>query len=174
MDWLQEHMRHHITNAAVIESGENIMNFAGDNAAAARHEASEALDLVCRAAETIRGLQDRLAESESRARDSAASAIEKLQLAYARVHSAEAERGLAQENLSKLNERLEEAERELARAQSRIATAGAQLTNAERLLRASDTRAINAEKAVRQIEDAIRTQLIGSQRNPSRRSAHAA
>jgi chromosome segregation ATPase len=174
MDWLQEHMRNHVTNAAVIESAENIMNFPGDNAAATRHDASAALDLVSRAAETIRGLQDRLVESEARAKASAASVIEKLQLAYARVQYAEAERGKAQGNLSKLNERLEEVERELARAQSRIATAEAQLANAERLLKASDTRAINAEKAVGQIEDAIRTQLIGLQRSPSRRSAHAA
>jgi hypothetical protein len=46
--------------------------------------------------------------------------------------------------------------------------------NAEQRIRTAEARAINAEKAVTQIEDAIRTQLIGLQKNLTRGSARAA
>jgi hypothetical protein len=48
------------------------------------------------------------------------------------------------------------------------------LADAERQMRAAETRAANAEKAVSQIEDAIRTQLVGLQKNLTGRSIWAA
>lgn len=174
MNWLREHMRDQLTNAASSEFGKNILSFPTDTPADSRYDTSSALDLVSQAAGVIRGIQDRAAESEARARALAESAIEKLQLAESRIHSAEAARGQAEETLSKLGARLQEAERELARTQSRIATAEAQLAKAEQHMRAAETRAINAEKAVSQIEDAIRTQLVGLQKNLTGRSVRAA
>jgi DNA repair exonuclease SbcCD ATPase subunit len=170
MNWLREHMRDQLANAASNAIGQNILSFPGDTPAASRYGTSSALDLVSEAAEVIRGIQDRAAESEARAKALAECALEKLQLAEARIHSAEAARGLAQDALSKLNARLQE----LTRTQSRIAAAENQLANAERQMRAAETRAINAEKAVNQIEDAIRAQLVGLQRNLTGRSARAA
>jgi chromosome segregation ATPase len=166
-------------NAASGDFGRNILNFPGDAPATSRYDASSALassalDLVSQTAEVIRGIQDRAAESEARAKALAESAIEKLQQAGARIDAAEAARGLAQETLSKLSARLDEAERKLARTDSRIAAADAQLANAEQHKRAAETRAFNAEKAVRQIEDAIRTQLLGLQKNLPGRSIRAA
>jgi hypothetical protein len=174
MNWLREHMRDQLTNPGSIDFGQNIVSFPGDTAAASRYETSSALDLVSQAAGVIRGIQDRAAESEARAKALAECALEKLQLAEARIHDSEAARCMAQETLSKLNARLQEAERELARTQSRIASAENQLANAERQMRAAEARAINAEKAVNQIEDAIRTQLVGLQRNLAERSVRAA
>jgi chromosome segregation ATPase len=174
MNWLREHMRDQLTNPGSIDFGQNIVSFPGDIPAASRYETSSALDLVSQAAGVIRGIQDRAAESEARAKALAECALEKLQLAEARIHASEAARGLAQDTLSKLNARLQEAERELARTQSRIASAENQLANAERQMRAAEARAINAEKAVNQIEDAIRTQLVGLQQNLAGRSVRAA
>jgi chromosome segregation ATPase len=174
MNWLREHMRDQLTNAALSDDGRNILDFPGDTPAGPRFDTSSALDLVSQAAGVIRGIQDRAAESEARAKALAENALEKLQLAEDRIHSAEAARGLAQESLSELAARLQEAERELARTQSRIATAEAQLANAEQHMRAAETRAINAEKAVNQIEDAIRTQLVGLQRSLTGRAIRAA
>jgi chromosome segregation ATPase len=174
MNWLREHMRDQLANSDSNDLGQNILNFPGDTAAALRYDTSSALDLVSQAAGVIRGIQDRAAESEARAKALAECALEKLQIAEGRIHSAEAARGLAQDALSKLNARLQEAERELTRTQSRIAAAENQLANAERQMRAAETRAINAEKAVNQIEDAIRTQLVGLQRNLTGRSTRAA
>jgi len=173
MNWLREHMRDHATTATV-ESWENILSFPGRPAAPVRHDASAALDLVSQAAEAIRGMQDRAVDSENRAKALAESAIEKLRAAEARIQSAEAARRAAQESLSKLSVKLQDAERELTRTQSRIATAEIQLANAEQRVSAAEARAIDAEKAVNHIEDAIRTQLIGLQRNLTRGSARAA
>ena len=54
------------------------------------------------------------------------------------------------------------------RTESRVAAAEAQLANAEQRVRAAATRATNAEKALTQIEDAIRSQLIGLTRDLAR------
>jgi chromosome segregation ATPase len=174
MNWLREHMRDHSATAAPVDARQNIVDFPAATSVPSRHDALAALDLVSQAAEAIRGMQDRAAESETRARALAESAIEKLQLADARVQSAEAARSAAQEAISKLSTRLQEAERELTRTQAQIAAAETQLENAEQRMRAAETRAVNAEKAVNQIEDAIRTQLIGLQKNLTRGSARAA
>jgi chromosome segregation ATPase len=169
MNWLREHMRDQLRHAS-SGPGRNILDFPADTPATSRYDTSSALDLVSQAAEVIRDIQDRATESEARAKALAESAIEKLQLAEARIHSAEAARGLAQGTLSKLSARLHEAEQELARTQSRIAAADAQLEH----MRAAETRAFNSEKALNQIEDAIRTQLVGLKRSLPGSSVRAA
>jgi chromosome segregation ATPase len=73
-----------------------------------------------------------------------------------------------------LSARLEEVERELTRAQSGSDATEMQLADAEQRMRAAETRATNAGTAVNQIEDAIRAQLVGLQRNLTKRSARAA
>jgi hypothetical protein len=160
-----ERMRDQPTNAATMDLGNNILNFRCDTAAALGYDTSAALDLVSEAAGVIRGISDRAADSEARAKALAESALERLQLAEARVCSAEAARDLAEASLSKLNARLEEAKRELTRAQSRIATVEAQLAKAEQRMSAAEMRAVHAEEAVHQIEEAIRTQLVGYYRD---------
>jgi DNA repair exonuclease SbcCD ATPase subunit len=174
MNWLREHMQDQLMDAASSDFGQNILTFPGDTPATSRYDTSSALDLVSQAAGVIRGIQDRAAESEARAKALAESALEKLQLAEHRIHSAEAARGLAQETLSKLSARLQEAEQELTRTRSRITTAEAQLANAERQMKAAERRAIDAERAVNQIEEAIRSQLVGLQRNLTGRPVRAA
>jgi myosin heavy subunit len=174
MNWLREHNRDQVRNAASLDLEQNILTFHRDTAAALRYDTSAALDLVAQAAALIRGIQDRAADSEARAQSLAECALQKLQIAEARFHSAEAARGLAQETLSKLSSRLQDAERELMRTQPRIATAEAQLAEAERHTRAAETRAINAEAAVNQIEDAIRSQLVGLQTDLTGRTSRAA
>jgi chromosome segregation ATPase len=174
MNWLREHMRDSIASAASVSPRENVLSFPNSSEARLRHDGSTALDLVSRAAEVIRGIQERAAETETRAQALAESAIEKLQLAEARIQSAEAARHAAEESVSKLDGRLQEAERELAHTQTRLAAAEAQLAGAEQRMRAAEARAIHAEKAVNQIEDAIRTQLVGLQKNLTRGSARAA
>jgi chromosome segregation ATPase len=67
--------------------------------------------------------------------------------------------------MATLSARLQEAERELERTQARTVAAENKLADAERQVRSAEARAIQAEKAVTQIDDAIRTQLLGLQRN---------
>jgi len=163
MNWLQEQTRGQVTKAELSECGQNILSFPTDMPGDSRYDTSSALDVVSQAAGAIRSIQDRAVETELHAKALVETAIEKLRLAEARIHSAEAERGQAQADLSKLSARLQEAERELAGTQSRIATVESELAKANQYMRAAETRAINAEKAVSQIDDAIRTKLIGLQ-----------
>jgi chromosome segregation ATPase len=174
MNWLREHMRDHLGDPVSSNFGENIVSFPNEPAPASHYETSSALDLVSEAAGVIRGIQSRAAESEARAKALAESALEKLQLAEARIQSAEAARSMAQEAVAKLSARLQEAEQELVRTRTRIVNAENALVNAERQMKAAEARAINAEKAVGQIENAIRTQLVGLQQNLVRRSTRAA
>jgi chromosome segregation ATPase len=165
MNWLREHMRDELMSAASSDARQTVANFPG-NAAAVSSGTSSALDLVSEAAGVIRGIQERAAESEARAKALAESALEKLQVAVSRIQLAEAARGSAQETIFKLSAKLQEAEQELERTQSRIAATERRLADAERQIQTAETRAVNAEKAVSQIEDAIRTQLVGLQKNP--------
>jgi len=168
MSWFQEQMRGHIGKSASIDSPENVLNFPRRALGSSGHDASEALELVSQAAEVIRGIEDRAAETEARAKALAQSAIEQLHLAEAQVQSAEAARRGAEERLHMVGAKLEKAEKELMRTESRVAAAEARLANAEQRVRAAATRAIDAEKALTQIEDAIRSQLIGLTRDLAR------
>jgi chromosome segregation ATPase len=174
MNWLREHMRDQLMNAASTDARQNVSNFPGVVAAVSRSGTASALDLVSEAAGVIRGIQERAAESEARAKALAEGALEKLQVAVSRIQTVEAARGAAQETISRLSAKLQEAEQELTRTQSRIAATERRLADAERQIQVAETRAVNAEKAVSHIEDAIRTQLVGLQKNLTARSMRAA
>jgi chromosome segregation ATPase len=174
MNWLREHMRDQLMNATSTNARQNVASFPGNADAVLRSGTSSALGLVSEAAGVVRGIRERAAESEARATALAESALEKLQVAVSRIQSAEAARDAAQETISDLSAKLHEAEQELVRTQSRIVATERRLADAERRIQAAETRAINAEKAVSQIEDAIRTQLVGLQKNLTARSMRAA
>ena len=57
--------------------------------------------------------------------------------------------------------RVQAAEEELAQTKARFLASRAQLNNFEQRVAAAEMRAVDAENAVQQIEDAIRTLLIG-------------
>jgi chromosome segregation ATPase len=82
-----------------------------------------------------------------------------------RINDAETARARAEDTMVGLSARLQEAERELERTQARTVTSENKLADAEHRVRSAEARAIQAEKAVTQIDDAIRTQLLGLQRN---------
>jgi chromosome segregation ATPase len=69
--------------------------------------------------------------------------------------------------MARLSARLQEAERELEHTQARVVAAENKLAHAVHHVRSVEARAIQAEKAVTQINDAIRAQLLGLQRNPT-------
>jgi hypothetical protein len=102
-----ERKRDQPTNAATIDLGNNNLNFRRDTAAALRYDTSAALDLVSEVAGVITGISNRAADSEARAKALAESALERLQLAEARIYSAEAARDLAEETVSELSAKLE-------------------------------------------------------------------
>jgi chromosome segregation ATPase len=149
-------------NAPSGDHAHNVVQFSADTT---QHRASSALDLVSQVASIIRGLQERAAETEARARALAESALEKLRQAETRINNAETARAHAEDTTVGLRARLQEAERELDRTQARIVAAESKLADAEHRARSAEGRAIQAEKAVTQINDAIRAQLLGLQQN---------
>jgi chromosome segregation ATPase len=162
MSRLREHMMEQFENAPSGDHAQNVVQFSAD---ATQQRTSAALDLVSQVAKIIRGLQERAAETEARARTLAESALERLRQAETRVNDAETARAHAQDAMGRLSARLQEAERELEHAQGRIVTAENKLAGAEHQVRSAEARAALAEKAVTQINDAIRAQLLGLQHN---------
>src|ERR1019366_3243074 len=120
MQWLREHMRNHI-GEAVMEPTEKVLSFRRAPAAPAKHQDTEAVDLVYQAADVVRGVQDRAAQIEARAEDLVRRAIEKLQIAENRIRTAEVEQRAAEAGLSEASARIHTTEKALQRAQSRIA-----------------------------------------------------
>jgi chromosome segregation ATPase len=173
MNWLREHMREQVAKASSGDHAENVVHFPADTAPP-RNDPSTALDLVSQAASVIRGIEERAAESEARARALAQAAVEKLERAEIRISDAETARIHAEDTLVRLSARLQEAERELARTQARLVAAENRLANAEHQLHAAESRASQADNAVNQIEDAIRAQIMGLQRNLVARNRNAA
>jgi chromosome segregation ATPase len=173
MNWLREHMRDQLEKSPSGDNAQNVVHFPADTAPP-RTGPSSALDLVAQAASVIRGIEERAAETEARARSLAEAALEKLEAAELRISDAEAARFHAEDALVRLGARLQEAERQLARTQALLVAAENRFADAEHQLRAAEVRANQSEKAVGQIEDAIRAQIVGLQRNLTARTRNAA
>jgi hypothetical protein len=159
MAWLRQRgsIEHH--HADSIDQGDKVVQFPDTSGRSAEVRGQEALELVYRAAEAIRGMEDR-------ARGIAEDAVEKLQVANARIQALEGERRASEV-------RIQEAEDALKRAASRIAAAEDRLAQAERAARAAELRACEGEKALIRIEDAVRTRLLGQRRATGNRAATA-
>jgi chromosome segregation ATPase len=162
MDREREHMLEQFENALSGDQAQNVVQFSADTT---QPYTASALDLVSQVASIIRGLQERAAETEARARALAESALERLRQAETRINDAETARARADDTTARLGARLQEAERELERTQARTVAAENKLADAEQQVRSAGARAAQAEKAVTQINDAIRAQLLGLQRN---------
>jgi chromosome segregation ATPase len=164
MSRLREHMVEQFGSAPAGDPTQNVVQFSAETT---QQHTSSALDLVSQVASIIRGLQERAAETEARARAFAESALERLRQAETRTNNAETARARAEDTMGRLTARLQEAERELEHGQTRIVAAENELAHAERQVRSAEARAMQAENAVAQINAAIRAQLADLQRNPT-------
>ena len=131
---------------------------------------SSALDLIYQAADVFAGIEDRARDTEARARALCQSAIERLQLAEQRVAAAERAR---REAVDHVGRKLEEASRALAHAKSRIEAAEARAAAAEARALAAESEAQTARRALAQVEDAIRSRLLGDAVADAVRDAYA-
>jgi hypothetical protein len=134
----------------------NILHFAppqpGDSGA------STALDLVYQAAEVFTGMEVHARETEARARSLCQSAVERLQLAEQRVEAAERAR---RDIIHDVDGKLQEASRALQQAQSRFESAEHHAAAAEARALAAETEAREARRVLAQVEEAIRSRLLG-------------
>jgi hypothetical protein len=136
------------------EQEETVLAFPRRQVDPGRNDGQSAIDLVYQAAEVVGKLQDHARQTEARAHALCKSAIEKFRLA---------------------EKRTEAAENALTLAESRVASAEAKLSAAELRTKKAETMALELDRALKLIEDAIRTKLLGE--NPggyvSRRDAAA-
>ena len=180
-DWLQENMRDHIANSSALESPENVLSFRCPPNSETDPGAA-ALNLVYQAAEHIRDVDDCPAERQDRAETLAKQAIEMLEIAEARVRSAESARLAAEAEIKEFSDRVEkelsiklqEVEEAMEQTASRIAATEAQLSTAEQRARTADMRADEAENTLKRIEEAIRIQILEKMPYNARRTAIAA
>ena len=180
-DWLQEHMRDHIANSSALESPGNVLSFRCPQNSETDSGAA-ALNLVYQAAEHIRDVDDCPAERQDRAETLAKQAIEMLEIAEARVRSAESARLAAEAEIKEFSDRVEkelsvrlqEIEEAMEQTASRIAATEAQLSTAEQRARTADMRADEAENTLKRIEEAIRIQILEKMPGNARRTAIAA
>ena len=179
-DWLQEHMRDHIANSSALESPENVLSFRCPPNSETDPGAA-ALNLVYQAAEHIRDVDDCPAERQDRAETLAKQAIEMLEIAEARVRSAESARLAAEAEIKEFSDRVEkelsiklqEVDEAMEQTASRIAATEAQLSTAEQRARTADMRADEAENTLKRIEEAIRIQILEKMPGNARRTAMA-
>jgi chromosome segregation ATPase len=118
---------------------------------------TSALNLVYRAAEVFRSMEDHAREIEDRAQSLCKSALERLEHAEVRTEAAErARRELSIEAECKL----QDASRALEQANSRIIAAEDRLTAVEFRAHAAEAEAREAKQALALVEEAIRRRLL--------------
>ena len=126
------------------EQEENVVAFPQGRIERTRNEGQSALDLVYQAAEVVGSLQDHARQIEARAQGLCRDGLEKLRLAERRT---------------------EAAENALNIAESRVVSAEARLTAAELRASKAENRARTLDQALTQIEQAIKTRLLGAGRS---------
>src|SRR5947209_6208961 len=102
----EQRLRDSVEQRARTEQAENVVSFGNVAAGYSDHsQAGPALELVHQVTGTIAAIREEASETEARAQALAVKAIEKLQLAERRIHSAEfARREAAVEAAMKLGE----------------------------------------------------------------------
>ena len=172
-DWLREYMRDRIANYSAVGSAENILSLRRPQNSETSPGAA-VLNLIYQAADLIRDVDDCAAERQARAETLAKQAIEKVEIAEARVRSAESGRLAAEAETKEFSDRLQEVEKVMEQTASRIAATEAQLSAAEQRARTAEMQADEAEDALKRIEEAIRTQILEKRFcDSSRRAATA-
>jgi chromosome segregation ATPase len=126
-----------------------------------QESSAPALDLVGLLAETISGVRSQAAALEQRAQCLASDASQKVREADERVSRCEAARLSAERALSEALGCARAAEKECERANSRASTFQVELEETKARLTAAEARAHHAEATLKQLEQAIRNELLG-------------
>lgn len=165
LQWLNKHMRDHLSNSARIGLDDRVLSFPGVPSATTNKDGEAkdgeiALDLVYQAAEMVRSIENRANEFESRARGLAEEATEKLKLAERHIHDLEAQQRAAETCIQQAHIKLQEAGEALKRERARVQAAENRLPQLEMRARSAEARAQECEHALARIEDAIRSQIL--------------
>ncbi len=148
------------------ESDDNILAFPPQSAPEC---STTALELIYQAADMFTGIESRARNIETNARAMCQNAVDKLVDAERRVHAAEQAR---RDIIADVDRRLQEVALALSDAQARIDSAEARAHAAERRATAAEAEAQTARRLLTQVEDAIRSRLLGDDAgfHPARRA----
>src|SRR5262245_58326772 len=116
MQMSRSHPRDHAAESNTNDPTGKVVRFLNAHSRAATHEGEAALDLVHRAAEMIRGVEDRAAALEVRAQGLVKDAAERMQLAERRSLAIDAERQAAEARTNQALTRMQEVEKALEQA----------------------------------------------------------
>jgi chromosome segregation ATPase len=141
-------------NLRAVSRDENVLNLARSSVP---DGGARALNLVYRAAEVFRGMEDHARETEARAQSLCKSAAERLKHAEKRIEAAERAR---RELITEAECKLQDASRALTQAQSRTEAAEDKLTAMEFRAQAAEAEAREAKEALALVEEAIRRRLL--------------
>jgi chromosome segregation ATPase len=155
MAWLHTHMHEHIAECASNDIRENAALLRNSSSSTA-DDTQRALSLVAEAARIIREAAAVEAHNEALLTDTMAQ----LQAAKERIDFLESDSKAAETRIRAFEAKVEEIQTIMAEADSRRRTAEERLSHAEAQAGRFAMRAKEAEKALAQIEEAIRTQLI--------------
>jgi len=179
MEWLRNHMQSYMADWTSSDPSEKVVRLRISRGSTSEHT-QRALSLISDAAQLISDMEERAIALQAHSDALLADAIEKLKAADERINFLESERKAAKTHIREaelkvedLQSTVEDLQSAVDEADSRMKAAGQRLWQAERSARASATRAEEAEKALVQVEEAIRTQLIGKRAAPSKRVAAA-
>lgn len=117
-----------------------------------------ALELVYQAAEVFTGMEDRARDTEARARALCQSAVDRLHQAEQRIEAAERAR---RDIIHDAGVKLQDASRALKQAQTRVEAAERQAAAAETRALVAEAQAQEAKRVLAEVEEAIRSRLLG-------------
>jgi chromosome segregation ATPase len=142
-------------------SNERLLVFPNSPAPATARDGDVTLDLVLQAANLVRDLEGRLNENAEYARNLTQKVVTKLRTAEERIRELEETLRAAQVRIDDANVMSEKASEDLRAEQSRAGAAEEQVRQLELRVKNAEARASESGNAVAQVEDAIRTQLLG-------------
>jgi chromosome segregation ATPase len=140
---------------------ERLLVFPNSPSSATARDGEATLNLVFQAANLVRDLEDRLNENAAYAQSLTQKVVEKLRAAGERIRELQAAQGAAQVKIDDANVMAQKANEDLRSEQSRARAAEEQARRFESRVESAEARASELGKAVAQVEDAIRTQLLG-------------
>jgi hypothetical protein len=164
---LRTRLERQLSSTTPAAAAENVRSLPSLNKLASSSEGEKALDLIYRAAEVLRSVEDHANDTERRAKGIAEKAIEKLELAERRIIELEMEKKAAEECIAEANARIREAEDSLLIERSRVKSAEDQTAHIESRAKVAEARAREGEIALMRIEEAIRTQLLEGRTFPT-------
>ena len=177
MEWLRNHMQSYMADWTSSDPSEKVVRLRISRGSTSEHT-QRALSLISDAAQLISDMEERAIALQAHSDALLADAIEKLKAADERINFLESERKAAKTHIRETELKVEDLQSTVEDLQSAVDEADSRMKaagqwQAERSARASATRAEEAEKALVQVEEAIRTQLIGKRAAPSKRVAAA-